>query len=172
MSGLPARVIQVLKDYLPAELALIDAEEADGITTPAIANDHYHEWAPEVIFEPPACAIRIVSSEPVATWPDGFGRHVDAIHRLEAIFICTHQDSNQESLDLQKIMARYIAGALRVLTVMYEGLQTSADPTRVVTEVRWEDAATYGPEGDQVDDNGAVVRTATLPIAIRQVESR
>ncbi len=61
MSGLPARIIQVLKDFLPAELDLIDAEEADGITTPDIPTAGYYQWDKKNIPEHLSFAIRTVS---------------------------------------------------------------------------------------------------------------
>jgi len=49
-------------------------------------------------------------------------------------------------------------------------LQTTADDTRWVEIVEWLDPATYGPEADQED--GAIARTAILPITIRRIEAR
>ena len=172
MSGLPARVIQGLKDYLPAELDLIDAEEIDGITTPDIAAADYYEYDRKAIPEFPACTIRTVSSLPVEIKPDGFGRWADVFHRLDVMLHATlAQEATPSAPDqLQKLMHRYVAGAIRVLCVMKEALQTSADPTRFVTICEWVGEASYGPEEDQ--DEGVVVRTATLPIRIRRIEQR
>lgn len=171
MSGLPARVAQVLKDFLPAELDLIDAEEADGITTPDVANANYYEWDQQVIPKFPACSIRTVSSAPVEVRPDTFGRRVDARHRLDVMFHATLQEVvGSDPLVLQKLMHRYVNGAMRVLCLMKEALQTSADNVRFLELVEWAEAATYGPEEAQGD--GAIVRTATLPISVRRREER
>ncbi len=170
MSGLPARVIAVLQDYLPAELNLIDAEEADGITTPDIAAGDYFEWDRQVLYNFPACTIRTVSSTPVEVLPEGFGKRVDAIHRLDIMFHARDEDAAGSEVTLQRLMHRYVNGAMRVLCVVYEALQTVADPTRHVEIVTWAGPATYGPEMPQED--GAVVRTATLPIDIRRREAR
>lgn len=173
MSGIPARIAQVLKDFLPAELDLIDAEEADGITTPDVGNDAYHEWDQQFITESPACTIRTVSTTPIEVRPDTFGQRIHALHRLDVMFHATLKDSNQDSLTLQKLMHRYVNAAARVLCLTKEALQTSADNTRWLGDngmVSWIESASYGPEVEQ--ENGAVVRTATLPLTIRRVEAR
>lgn len=169
MSGLPARVLAVLQDFLPAELDLIDAEEADGITTPDIT--HWYEWDRPVLPAYPACSIAIVSSIPTTVYTDGFGRTVDATHRMDLKFhVIFSQATTSDPMTLQRLLTRYIAGAMRVLCVMKEALQTNADPTRTVMLVTWAEAATYGPDVEQQE--GALVRTAVLPIAIRQYEVR
>ncbi len=169
MSGLPGRVIQVLKDFLPAELDLIDAEENDGITTPDIAARDYHEWDRPVIPEYPACSIRPVSASPVEVRPDTFGKRVDARYRLDVIFHVTIGQSDDPQT-IQDLLFRYVTGAVRVLCIMKEALQTTADPTRFVEIVEWVGDATYGPEVEQ--DEGALVRSAVLPISVRRREER
>lgn len=170
MSPLPARVAQVLKDYLPTELALIDAEEADSLTTPVIESGDYYEWDTKYIARYPACSIRTVSSTPFEVRPDTFGKRIDADHRIDVRFHLTIGQANADNMRLQKFMHRYIAGAARVLCVMYEALQTVADPIRYAELVTWAEPATYGPEEDQGE--GTLVRTATLPISVRLTESR
>jgi hypothetical protein len=171
MSGLPERVIQVLKDFLPAELDLIDAEEADSITTPDIGADDYHEWDRPVIHEFPACSIRPVSSRPVEVLSEGFGKRVDAVHRLDVSFhVVIAQATDSDPQMMQDLLFRYITGAMRVLCVTKEALQTTADPTRFVEIVTWFGEATYGPGVEQ--DDGAIVRSAVLPIAVRRREER
>lgn len=170
MSPLPARVAQVLKDYLPTELALIDAEEADSLTTPVIESGDYYEWDTKYIARYPACSIRTVSSTPFEVLTDGMGKRIDADHRIDVRFHLTQGQANADPLKLQKFMHRYIAGAARVLCVMKEALQTAADSTRYAEVVTWTEPATYGPEEEQ--DDGSLVRTATLPISVRRREAR
>lgn len=170
MSGLSERIVQVLRDWLPAELDLVDAEEADGITTPDIPNARYYEWDQPTIPNYPACTIRTVSSIPVEILPTLMGERVDAKHRLDILFHATYAQANQVPRDLQKILHRYIAGAVRVLCVTKEALQTSADSARFVELVEWSGEAVYGPEVGQ--ESGAIVRTATLPITVRRRETR
>lgn len=174
MSGLPARVIQVLQDYLPAELDLIDAEEADGITTEDIPDDRYYEWDKPVIAEGPACSIRPVSSVPLNEFeirPMLMGDRAYTIHRLDVMFhLSIQQSDTSDPAVMQRKLFRYVSGAVRVLCIEKEALQTVADPTRLVELTYWPGEATYGPEEGQED--GATVRTATLPIAIRRNEVR
>lgn len=171
MSNIPGRVIQVLKDHLPAELDLIDTEEADGITTPNIGTNDYHEWDRQNIIGLPACSIRVVSSEEIETGAVGSGGslgHSYGFHRLDVMFHVAIQDANTAQ-KMQDHLFRYIAGAMRVLCLKKEGLQTTADPTRYAETTVRAGPATYGPVGGQED--GAVVRTATLPISVRMSEN-
>ena len=168
MSALPARIIQVLIDYLPTELNLIDAEEADGITTGDIAAGNYYEWDRQTIPEYPACSIRVVSSSPIEIQPDLFGRQAYVRHRIDVMFHVTNKEG--DALRLQKLLFRYVTGAMRVLCVMYEGLQTALDPVRYVSLVTWTDRAVYGPDEEQ--DDGSIVRTATLPLDVLTFEKR
>lgn len=166
MSGLPARIIAVLQDYLPTELDLIDAEEADGIVTPDIET--WIDWDQKNIPGTyPACSIRAVSSAPIQTLPVLMGQRIDAEHRVDVMFHAGITESDDPSI-IQKLMLRYISGAARVLCVQHEALDTVADPTRLVELVSWVNQATYGPEAEQQD--GTLMRTATLPIAIRRIE--
>lgn len=175
MSPIPARLIQVMRDFLPAELTSIDSQAADGFTTPSIPTNNYHAWDRPVITEYPAMSIRAVSSIPLDVKPDTFGQRADVVHRIDILF---HGSINvipgSERADLQKLLHRLVLGGVRVLSIMKEGLQTVADPTRwgspnVTTVCTWEDPATYGPEADQ---DGVVVRTAVLPIRVRRIEAR
>jgi hypothetical protein len=174
MSNLPARIIQVLQDYLPAELILIDAEEADGITTLAVPNGQYYEWDQRTIPKYPACSIRIVSSTPIEVWPsnDATGaRWIRADHRVDVMFhVILSQSPTGDPKVLQRLLSRYVAGAARVLCVLKESLQTALDTDRYAEITRWLEPAVYGPEEEQ--EGGEVVRTATLPITVRTSEVR
>lgn len=171
MSKLPARVIQVLQDYLPAELDLIDASLADGITTVDIANADYYDWDIPVIQEYPAVSLRPVSSTPTGkVYTALMGERIDAEHRIDVMFHVQLSDAAQEPSLMLKLLYRYIAGAARVLCVTKEALQTVADPTRYASMCAWVGDAEYGPSVEQ--EEGALVRTATLPISIRMFENR
>lgn len=175
MSPLPARVIQVLKDFLPAEMTLIDAEEADGITTPTIAALDYFEWDQGTIRSFPACSLRLVSSRPHAEdfteiRPDSLGKRASVLHRMDVMFHVTKGDTSGDSLELQRLLTRYINGAMRVLCIMKYELPTTADPTAFVAWTKWVGEATYGPE--EAQDEGAIVRTAILPVEIWTIEAR
>lgn len=178
MSPVIARVQQVLKDYLEDELALIDTDAADSFTSTVIPADsnHYFDWDRQYVPEFPACTAGDVQSIPVGVLASGMGSRVDVVHRINLRFHATlaNVDGGQPR-DLQKLLHRYVCGAVRVLTIQHDGLDTIADPTRwgsptVTTIATWSQAATYGPEEEQAD--GAIVRTATLPIDVRRIEPR
>lgn len=169
-NGLPERVVQVLKDFLPTETARVDTAMADGITTPTIAATDFYAWDARVIKAAPSCTIRVVASELAEAWPDGFGQRVHSRHRLEVVFHVSIETGATDVMKMQKLLQRYIAGAISTISIMKEGLQTTADPTRRVSLVEWAGPATYGPEADQAE--GTVIRTATLPIQITTIEAR
>lgn len=176
MSPVLARAQQVLKDFLTAELALLDTAAADSFTTPAIPVANYHDWNRLGIPEFPACTVEGEQTIPVGVLASGMGSRVDGVHRINLMFHATLANvSGGQPRDLQKLMHRYVAGAVRVLTIQHDGLDTVADPVRwgspgVTTIATWSQAATYGPEEEQGD--GAIVRTATLPIDVRRIEPR
>jgi len=174
MTPIPARVVQVLKNFLLAETTLIDAEENDAIVTPQIPAANYFDYDRKLLAEFPACTIRALSSSPVDVKPNLMGSRVDGRHRLNVMFHATIAQA-RDGRTLEKLMQRWANGAARVLAILKDGLETSADPTRwgspnVTTEVYWTEPITYGPESDQGD--GTIVRTATLPINVRRIELR
>ncbi len=179
MSPIPARVVQVLKDFFNTELASVDSQAADGFTSATIPTDtqHYFEWDQKNIGEYPACSIEALWSRPLDVLSKGFGDRVNVLHRLNVKFHARISDiqSGSEPRDLDKLLHRYIVAAVRVLADQKDGLETTADPVRwgspgVMTVVTWPEQATYGPESDQAD--GAIVRTATLPIDVQRIEPR
>ena len=168
MSGLVARTATVLRNRLTAELALVDTDEADGITTPAIASGDIHEWDRQNVPKRPAVTIAGVSTM-VATDYDTTAHSVDALHRLEIKFHCgLGEVAGQDAVTLSKVMHRYIQAADRIFN-KYPTLQTVADPADFVTHASWApgEQATYGPEADQ---SGSIIRTAIFPLAIRRIE--
>lgn len=171
-TGLAERVIVVLQDYLPAELTAVDTLEGGGITTPVIADADYHAWDRKNVPQFPACTIRVVSSQKIAMDYPSSGNILDAWHRLDVMFHAgLKQTDDIAAQTLQVIVQRYAQAALRVLCMEKVHLETVADPTEFVSLVIWPDGEpiTYGPEADQAD--GSIVRTATLPIAIRRIEA-
>jgi len=174
MTPVPGRVVQVLKDYLLAETALIDTEEGDSIVTPQIPDSNYFDYDPKLITKYPACSIRGIGSVPIEVRAHLFGDRTHTLQRIEVLFTATIAQA-KDSRTLEKFMQRYVTGAVRVLAVVYDGLQTISDPVRwgdpnAETVCEWTSDATYGPEVEQGD--GSIVRTATLPLSIRRIETR
>jgi len=168
-SPIPARVIQVLQDYLPAELDLIDGEEG-GDATPDIVV--FYQWDRQVLStsEAPAITVELHGISPIDVKPDTFGRRLDAEYLMNVKVHVQRSQGSDDALRLQVLTHRYVAGIFRVLCVMKEGLETAADPTRFAESV------TPGDEpidlGPDIDQTGTVVRTASVPIRIRRREPR
>lgn len=169
MAALPARIIQVLKDFLPAELDLLDASLADGIVTPDInASRGYHEVEKRIIDFYPALTIRTMESEPIEVRPVQFGERIDARHHVELMVHVTAQQGN--ALLLQKLIHRYATAIVRVLTIRKLNLETAADPTQYAEIVEWLQPMIYSPLAEQAE--GAIVRTVTIPLSVRLREVR
>lgn len=171
---IPARVIQTLQDYLPAELDLIDGEEGD-FTTPDIPNANYFDWDRRSPPAFPAFTMRLPLFDSIGVRPDTFGQRLDAGYLVECMAHVTLGASSPNPRRLQYLCYRYAAGLFRVLCVKYEGLQTIADPTRwgsptVTTTVEPGGRVTLSPEPEQ--ESGEVVRTVTVPIIVRRIEAR
>lgn len=172
-SGLPARIIQVLNDYLPAELDLIDAEEGE-FATPDIGAADYHEWDRPLITRFPAVTMAVTRARVLEVQPVNFGSRVHAIYEVDLKAHTALATASEDALKLQKLAFRYATGILRVLCVQKVGLETAADPTeygspgaRVIVrarELRW------GPTEGQ--ETGQQTRTATVGIDVDKTEAR
>lgn len=168
MAAVPARVIQVLKDFLPAELDLIDTSMADGVVTPDIPNRDYFEIDKKIVDSFPALTIRTVMSEPVEIRPITFGSRSDARHHIE---LMVHVTSTQgDALRMQKLLHRYATAIIRVLTIQKCNLETAADPVQYAEIVEWTQPMMYSPLPQQAE--GAIVRTVTIPLSVRLREVR
>jgi hypothetical protein len=169
MARLPARVIQVLKDYLPAELDLVDANVGDGIVTPDIDTSRgYFELDKRVLDVIPSLCIHTLSSEPVEVKPITFGSRAYAIHNLEILVTVSSQLG--DALLMEKLLHRYAAAIIRVLCIQKLNLETAADPVPFAEIVQWLGTIDYRPLPEQQD--GKIVRTVSIPIAVRLREVR
>jgi len=170
-SGLPARVIQVLKDYLPAELDLIDIEEGSDFVTPDVAVDNYHEWDRHLFTKPyPAISMAVLRARVLEIQPVSFGSRIHAIYEIDVKAHVALDAGSDDALRLQQLAFRYATGIARVLAVQKNGLETAADPViRDKTYVRLRELR-WGPEVNQRE--GQMTRTATVGIDIDKTESR
>jgi hypothetical protein len=169
-SGVAARVKQVLVDFLSAELATLDANLADGITTPTVPEANIFEWDRRVILKFPAITLRITTNEPKEVHPVGFGARVDAEYRVDVRSHSRILNAGEDALRMQDYSMRYADAIFTVLAVVKDGLQTSADDTRWATSVVSRGENSYGPEETQ--GSGEIARTATVPLLIRRIEQR
>lgn len=168
-SAIPQRIVQVLQDYLPDELDLIDAEEADGITTPDVQTTEYYRWLTPVSPTFPAIRIETVGARPVEVRPDSFGQRVDAVYLYRIHADAGIDNADSSPLLLQTYVERYVKGIIRVLAVKSSRLETVADPNPFVEHLEWNEVASVGPEPGQ---EGIFVRTGVVPIAVRRREQR
>lgn len=168
LAPLPDRVVQVLKDFLADELALIDIALADGITTPPILDENFFPRDRRVIGTFPAVTIRMTGAHPVEVRPIRFGSRTDAKCR---VLILVHVTSTQGDAEtLQNLMARYAAGVIRTLCIQHERLDTIEDAGQFVEIVEWLEPLQFSPPPEQKE--GAIVRTVTIPLSIRRREVR
>lgn len=168
-SGIPARVIQVLKDYLPAELDLIDAEEGE-FTTPDIAADAYFEWERPLGVKFPMFTMAVRRARVLEVQPVNFGSRMHAIYEIDVMAHVGLDTASDDALKLQKLAFRYGSGMARVLCIQKAGLETIADPViRDKTYVRLRELR-WGPEEAQA--RGQMTRTATVGLDIDKTESR
>jgi hypothetical protein len=174
MTDLPARIVQVLRDFMADELATLDTALGGGASTPVIPDGHYYDWDHPVPPENPSVTIKPLLTRPVGIVQEATGQpgRIHAEHHLQVKFHVDVGDTEGQAKELDQHVQRYIAAAAQVLIVRKWGLQTSADPTIFsgVQHVRWDESATYGPEDGQ--EEGNPVRTGTLPIIVKRVESR
>jgi len=167
VNPIAARVVQVLTDFLPAELDLIDTAQADGITTPDIARFYQHETPVVVTF--PSVRIRIAQSDPVEVFTTAMGNKAALDHQIVVIADATLDTGDDDRLKLERLAMRYAAGIFTVLVIKHDGLDTTADPVRWAQTTKPGGSISYGPEAVQQD--GTKTRSATVPLAVMRSET-
>lgn len=165
------RVIQVLRDFLPAELDLIDAEEGQA-ATPDVANGNYWSYLRPVVIDFPAVRIEVKGT--TINEVDNLtgllsARRIDAYHRIEVWIDAQAVTAEDDAGTLQRWMMTYSKAVFRVLCVAKPGLETALDPVLWATSVE--------PDGEirihaATDQEGAIVRSAVVPIRVRRIENR
>jgi len=166
-SGLSQRIIQVLKDYLPGEVSMVDGEEG-GAATPAVPAANYHTWDRPLPTSFPAITVSVNRPRPLGVLPELFGSRIHANYEvtIKVHVLCSGTDG---PLQLQEQCYRYSAAVIRVLCIRFTGLETVADPVRNVSMVRWREAD-FGPTAEQA--GGAVARTAMIGVDVEKTEAR
>ena len=168
-TGLAARIVQVLKDFLPAQLDLIDTAAADSETTPDVsASLGYHvvERRPMVDF--PAIEVLTLGATPVELLSKGHGSRLAGDYQVTLLIHVHLRDADDDAAILRRHLDAYVAGVMTVLGILHEGLDTTGDPMRFTEQVDWVGTVNYGPEPDQAE--GQLVRTATVPLTLRRRE--
>ena len=165
-NGLPERIVQVLRDFLPAELDLIDSEEG-GTATPDVADADVHEWPRSLINSFPAITVNVLNTRNMATHSTSFGGEVHALHDVDIAAHVAVAGDNKDAPRLQTLIFRYASGIYRVLCVKKVMLETSGDPTTFAHDVAWR-TMNYGPLSAQA--GGTVTRSAVVGVEVRKVE--
>ena len=166
--GLHNRVIQVLKDYLPAALDAIDTEQATGDVTPDVQSEDYYEWPKEVRSAFPSVGVRFTEARPVDDESNTFVGRMDALY--PGRIVIDHGIDSAVTLPqkLQMFVFRYVAGVVRVLKAQ-NGLETIADPTRYVQTIFVDEQGIV--VGDVTGQEGLSVLTAVIPVLVRRTEA-
>lgn len=164
-TDVPSRVIQVLEDFLPAELDLVDIERG-GAATPDIAAYMAGPRPSQSIF--PAVTVDTKEDQEI----DGRGISWDGIGRLQHVYtieVAAHiQTTGEDTNRMRDLAERYFAGIVRVLRHRQDGLETTADPVRFATSVTRPDPATFL---DEQQSSGALVRSVRIPFRIEIIET-
>lgn len=166
--GIPPRINQVLKDFLPAELDLIDTEETQA-ATPDIPAGAYWDYFRPVLPQFPGVRINPKAMTPIDVKPDTFGQRLDAWFKFDVIVDVQLRTAEDTPLVLQQLVTTYTAGIFRVLCIFKEGLQTAADTTRFAKIVTPDGDIQIGPLEEQ---EGVLVRSGSVPIQVRMIEAR
>jgi len=161
------RVVAILQAGLPAELDLVDAIWADGLTLEDIANGAYYKYANQVPLVEHELAILVTpqASRPlqIDSITNSPGRcFADHIVNVEVL---VKDAENEEPHKTQSRVLRYASAILRVLSIK--------NPTLGGT-VFWclpEEDATFTPVTQVGDDQaGEFTGSARLPFAVRMDE--
>lgn len=162
-----------LQTYLPAELDLIDAEEADGVTLADVDNAAYLEFESEAALVEHALAITIN--------PDDGGTETIAltsishtpgnVHAEHAITVAVHlKDVENETPEVTKRrVMRYARAVERVLAVKYPTMPDAGAETVFSVSRLGAGPMRYRLNEEQAE--GQHVRSAVIPFLVTTYES-
>ena len=160
-----ARMITILQTYLPAELDLIDAEEADGITMDDVANAEYYQGEVDDQHTPeyPAIVVDARSSIPISITSTTHSPGTDQSDHEIVVSVLMNNSANESKATLKKRILRYARGVVRVLAIKYPTLEN----TVVYVKRVGAGAATYR----ESDDETVYLRTAEIPFLVQTYEN-
>jgi hypothetical protein len=164
-TDVPSRVIQVLEDYLPDELNLVDAERG-GDATPDVVN--FFGGPRPLLDIYPCITVDSKQDQEIA----GRGISYDGVgssqHDLTVEVAAHIQSTGEDTNRMRDLAERYFAGIVRVLRHRYDGLETIADPIRFAMSVTRPDPATFV---DEQQGSGALVRSVRIPFRVQVYET-
>lgn len=164
-----SRIIATLQTYLPAELDLIDAEMADGLTLGDIENAAYFEYEADssIVEFTRAIVVDVEGTDPLIhdTITNSPGRIVDE-HSIRVQFDLKDVDNEGPHLTKRRVL-RYARAIVRVLAIKYPTLPSAGVET--VTRVYRADTMTY--RLNETQGEGQFVRSAVIPFKVITHES-
>jgi hypothetical protein len=165
--GLGARIIQVVRDFLPAELNLVDSDNG-GLATPDIPNANMFEWNRPLINAFPALVLAFSSPQIIEMRGLLMG---DRLHAIYPVDVRVHVlgEGPDDAHRLQELSFRYVLALTRILTDQKHGLETALDPVRYVHLVRLR-GVFFGPDVNQ--DEGQITRTSAVMLDVERIEQR
>ena len=164
-SDLEARVIQVLGENLPGEMAYVDGQRG-GEPTPEITawlagpRPSQHTFPAVQVDAKSWTALEDLG---LSDGTDGRGQY-----QVEAEVSVHVQTTGEDTNRMRDIAQRFMAGIERVLLYRKDRLQTAADPIGFCVQVKRNGPATVV---DPEQSSGAFVRSIRIPLAIHMVES-
>lgn len=164
-----ARMVTILQTYLPAELDLIDAEEADGITMDDVANAEYYQGEVDDQHTPeyPAIVVDVRASNPIAITTTTHSPGTDQSDHEIVVSVLMNNSANESKAILKKRILRYARAIVRVLAIKYATLPDGAAPT--VFRV-WREGAGRALYKDSEDET-TYLRTAEIPFLVQTYEN-
>ena len=162
------RIVQVLKDYLPAELDALDTLLGQP-ETPDIQDSGYFEYGRRVQIQFPGVRVRHKGMRPIEVRTFLMGELLYAWYLIDVMVDVELSTVADDELALERNLMTYVEGIYRVLCLRYDGLETIADPTRFAFAVELESDVSVGPIESQ---EGYAVRTGILPLRVRRNEQR
>jgi hypothetical protein len=158
-------MISILQTYLPAELDLIDAEEADGITMDDVANAQYYQGEVDDQHTPeyPAIVVDARASVPIAITSTTHSPGTDQSDHEIVVSVLMNAAASEGKATLKKRILRYARAIVRVLAIKYSTLSDT------VVYVKREGAgqAVYKDSEDET----VYLRTAEIPFLVQTYEN-
>ena len=160
-----SRIVTILQTYLPAELDLIDAEEADSITMDDVANAEYYQGEVDDQHTPeyPAIVVDARSSTPIAITSETHSPGSDQSEHEVVVSVLMNNSANEGKAELKKRILRYARGIVRVLAIKYPTLSG----TVLYVKRDGAGAATY----QSSEENSVYLRTAEIPFLVQTYEN-
>lgn len=165
------RMTTTLQTYLPAELDLIEAEEADGLALVDVAAAAYLEFESSASLVEHALAITLDAKQSRTLRTSSITNSPGLQHAEHEIVIGLHlKDVDNETPDITKRrVMRYARGIERVLAIRYPTMPLAGSET--VFSVSRENAGEVLYRLNEEQGEGQFVRSAVIPFLVTTYEA-